>query len=122
MNMVIYQLLTDSVANQQHCQEMALLDLPGLEFINVAQVRIKETPCSILYVKQMCCFAQLMVAFLLVQGENSYPFEALMNKDPVSFGNWDQQWMNNASANEESKLIQNGPEESSKVSTYISST
>ncbi|XP_053369485.1 tudor domain-containing protein 5 isoform X1 [Clarias gariepinus] len=79
------QLLTDSVANQQHCQEMALLDLPGLEFINVAQ------------------------------GENSYPFEALMNKDPVSFGNWDQQWMNNASANEESKLIQNGPEESSKA-------
>ncbi|KAF5898559.1 tudor domain-containing protein 5 [Clarias magur] len=79
------QLLTDSVANQQHCQEMALLDLPGLEFIDVAQ------------------------------GERSCPFEALLNKDPVSFGNWDHELMNDASANEEPKLIQNGPEESAKT-------
>lgn len=38
------QLLTDGVKNQQHSQEMALLDLPELEFIDAAQVRIDKIP------------------------------------------------------------------------------
>ncbi|MCI4383470.1 hypothetical protein PGIGA_G00026890 [Pangasianodon gigas] len=79
------QLLTDGVDNHQHSQEMALLDLPELEFIDVAQ------------------------------GENSNPFEALLNKDPASFGNWDQGWTNKASVDKESKPLQNGQEESANT-------
>lgn len=44
MSMFIFQLLTHSVENQQHRQEMTLLDLPELEFIDVAQVRIDKIP------------------------------------------------------------------------------
>ncbi|XP_026768295.3 tudor domain-containing protein 5 [Pangasianodon hypophthalmus] len=79
------QLLTDGVENHQHSQEMALLDLPELEFIDVAQ------------------------------GENSNPFEALLNKDPASFGSWDQGWTNKASVDKESKPLQNGQEESANT-------
>lgn len=42
MNMFICQLLTDGVENQQCRQDMALLDLPALEFIDVIPVRINE--------------------------------------------------------------------------------
>ncbi|KAF4083195.1 hypothetical protein AMELA_G00137250 [Ameiurus melas] len=80
------KLLTDGVDNQQHSQEMALLDLPELEFIDVAQ------------------------------GENSNPFEALLNKDSANFDNWDQGWKNKASVAEESKLLQNGQEKSANTS------
>ncbi|XP_060797328.1 tudor domain-containing protein 5 [Neoarius graeffei] len=74
-------LLTHSVENQQHRQEMTLLDLPELEFIDVAQ------------------------------GENSDPFETLLNKDSANFGNWDQGWMTKVSVDEESRPLQNGQEE-----------
>ncbi|XP_058256470.1 tudor domain-containing protein 5 isoform X1 [Hemibagrus wyckioides] len=77
------QHLKDGIENQQ--QEMDLLDLPELEFIDVGQ------------------------------GENSNPFESLLKKDPESFGNWDQGWPNEASADDESKLLQNGQEESAKT-------
>ncbi|KAK3533470.1 hypothetical protein QTP70_023467, partial [Hemibagrus guttatus] len=49
------------------------------------------------------------------QGETSNPFESLLKKDPESFGNWDQGWTNKASADDESKLLQNGQEESAKT-------
>ncbi|KAK3561934.1 hypothetical protein QTP86_019057 [Hemibagrus guttatus] len=48
-------------------------------------------------------------------GETSNPFESLLKKDPESFGNWDQGWTNKASADDESKLLQNGQEESAKT-------
>lgn len=54
-------------------------------------------------------------AFILIQGENSYPFEALLSKDPASFSNWDQEWMHKVSVDEESKRLQNEQEESTKV-------
>ncbi|XP_017332863.1 tudor domain-containing protein 5 isoform X1 [Ictalurus punctatus] len=79
------KLLTDGVDNQQHSQEMALLDLPELEFIDVAQ------------------------------GENSNPYEALLNKDSANFDNWDQGRTNKASVDEESKLLQNGQEKSANT-------
>lgn len=44
MNMFVCQLLTDGAENQQHSQDIALLDLPQLEFIDVAQVRIDRIP------------------------------------------------------------------------------
>lgn len=58
-------------------------------------------------------------AFILIQGENSYPFEALLNKDPASFGNWDEGWTDQVSVNEESNLLQNGQEDSTKVRTIF---
>lgn len=43
-SMFICQLLTDGVANQQHRQDITSLDLPELEFIDVAKVRIDRIP------------------------------------------------------------------------------
>lgn len=68
-------------------------------------------------------FCQADGVYVLIQGENSNPFEALLNKDPASFGNWDQGWMNEASVDEESRPLQNGQEESANVrAIFISST
>ncbi|TSK53700.1 Tudor domain-containing protein 5 [Bagarius yarrelli] len=45
----------------------------------------------------------------------SDPFESLLKNDPEILGIWDQGWTNEASAIEESKLVQDGQEESAKT-------
>lgn len=119
MSMFIFQLLTHSVENQQHRQEMTLLDLPELEFIDVAQVRIDKIPqiCTVL------SSSWRHAVYILFQGENSDPFETLLNKDSANFGNWDQGWMTKVSVDEESRPLQNGQEEGANVSAvFISIT
>ncbi|XP_047666388.1 tudor domain-containing protein 5 isoform X2 [Tachysurus fulvidraco] len=80
---VLSQHLTGAQENQQ--QEMAFLDLPELEFIDVDQ------------------------------SENSIPFESLLKNDPECFLNWDEGWTNMASVDEESNRLQNGKGESAKT-------
>lgn len=57
MSMFICQHLTGAQENQQ--QEMAFLDLPELEFIDVDQVRNKKIPL----ISHTCCFYKLMLHF-----------------------------------------------------------
>ncbi|XP_046714414.1 tudor domain-containing protein 5 isoform X2 [Silurus meridionalis] len=74
------QVLTE---NSTHSQEMTLLDLPALEFIDVAQ------------------------------GKNSKPLDPLLNKEPASFGNWEQGWRKKANIDDQKpEFLQNGREES----------
>ncbi|KAL6469381.1 hypothetical protein MHYP_G00229050 [Metynnis hypsauchen] len=69
-------ILTDAVENQQSGKDTEdLLELPELEFINVAQ------------------------------GEKANPFGALLTKDPACLNNWDPGWTDESSADDESKPV-----------------